>query len=318
MILGDKLCGYIVAIRQDIPWAYMVAIEPILEDIGRKLGTDDVRLPTAVEIESHAVSEEIFTRRITQELSSKTDKHLAVELPDDLVNKKNHLLDQQEDEPLNEKPFVLDNAPYISMVQPSLLPYERPGKNNEPRESTIGLAVHASLTTTHGYIELPGRPTPLLRPDSQSIRSATVPTSDLGHDSTYFAPWTRRWNTIQATVKLYIVLSLYKMINLPYKILRCFEPLILRIEDRRRYRRARLFRSSTSLIWILGYPIYPDNHCYDIQTAMLKVIQIFWYYLSFPLLITVNILLNILYFVVCFPLIFWVVHRHRDVLDRQV
>lgn len=52
VVLGDKLCGYIVAIRQDIPWAYMVAIQPVLEDIGRKFKTDDVRLPTVDEIDS--------------------------------------------------------------------------------------------------------------------------------------------------------------------------------------------------------------------------------------------------------------------------
>ncbi|KAL8664658.1 MAG: hypothetical protein Q9202_002928 [Teloschistes flavicans] len=54
VVLEGKLCGYVVAVRQDLPWAYMVPIEPILEDIKRTLKTDDVRLPTAAEIESAA------------------------------------------------------------------------------------------------------------------------------------------------------------------------------------------------------------------------------------------------------------------------
>ncbi|KAL9580303.1 MAG: hypothetical protein Q9212_004573 [Teloschistes hypoglaucus] len=51
VLLKGDLCGYVVAIRQDLPWAYMVAIEPVLEDIKRTLKTGDVRLPTAAEIE---------------------------------------------------------------------------------------------------------------------------------------------------------------------------------------------------------------------------------------------------------------------------
>lgn len=50
------LCGYIVAIRLHTPWAYMVAIEPILGDIKRKLNADVVRLPRADELDSHNLS----------------------------------------------------------------------------------------------------------------------------------------------------------------------------------------------------------------------------------------------------------------------
>ncbi|KAL9579727.1 MAG: hypothetical protein Q9203_006574 [Teloschistes exilis] len=51
VVLEEKLCGYVVAIRQDLPWAYMVAIEPVIEDIKRTLKSGDVRIPTAREIE---------------------------------------------------------------------------------------------------------------------------------------------------------------------------------------------------------------------------------------------------------------------------
>ncbi|KAL8691125.1 MAG: hypothetical protein Q9218_003577 [Villophora microphyllina] len=41
-------------LRKDLPWAYMVAIEPVLENIKQALKTGDVRLPTAAEIDSVA------------------------------------------------------------------------------------------------------------------------------------------------------------------------------------------------------------------------------------------------------------------------
>ena len=46
MTLDDKLCGHIIAVREDIPWAYMIAIRPIFDDIRLRLNTTDVRLPT--------------------------------------------------------------------------------------------------------------------------------------------------------------------------------------------------------------------------------------------------------------------------------
>ncbi|KAL8889531.1 MAG: hypothetical protein Q9215_003185, partial [Flavoplaca cf. flavocitrina] len=44
--LDNKLCGHIIAVREDVPWAYMIAIRPIFDDIRLRLKTDDVRLPT--------------------------------------------------------------------------------------------------------------------------------------------------------------------------------------------------------------------------------------------------------------------------------
>ncbi|KAL8848300.1 MAG: hypothetical protein Q9221_006654 [Calogaya cf. arnoldii] len=49
--LEDKLCGHIIAVRQDLPWAYMLAIELMFDDIKLGLGTDDVRLPTNAEVQ---------------------------------------------------------------------------------------------------------------------------------------------------------------------------------------------------------------------------------------------------------------------------
>ncbi|KAI4283163.1 MAG: hypothetical protein L6R38_002354 [Xanthoria sp. 2 TBL-2021] len=49
--LGDKLCGHIIAVRQDIPWAYMSSIQAIFDDIKSSLDIDDVRLPTIAEVQ---------------------------------------------------------------------------------------------------------------------------------------------------------------------------------------------------------------------------------------------------------------------------
>ncbi|KAL9035371.1 MAG: hypothetical protein Q9180_004898 [Flavoplaca navasiana] len=54
VVSGNKLCGHIIAIREDVPWAYMMAIEPIFDNIRLELGVDDVRLPTIAEINSAA------------------------------------------------------------------------------------------------------------------------------------------------------------------------------------------------------------------------------------------------------------------------
>lgn len=52
MVLGDRVCGFIVAVREDLPWAYMIPMAAALDDIKRKLGTNDVRIPKADEIGS--------------------------------------------------------------------------------------------------------------------------------------------------------------------------------------------------------------------------------------------------------------------------
>ncbi|KAF7508514.1 hypothetical protein GJ744_009227 [Endocarpon pusillum] len=52
VLLGDRVCGFIVAVREDLPWAYMIPMAAALDDIKRKLGTNDVCIPKAHEIES--------------------------------------------------------------------------------------------------------------------------------------------------------------------------------------------------------------------------------------------------------------------------
>lgn len=365
MILEDKLCGYIVAIRQDIPWAYMVAIEPTLEDIGRKLKTDDVRLPTAVEIESLRVSSkasevEILkelkeetrastseasqvsisgdnlkkvwkaqdgsTRRnsaglsgppierylrpyelpsspaerhLPRELPLTTDKYLPAEfpVPDGLV--------QQEDESLDEKSSMLGDAPHTSMSQPSVPPGEGLRGNSESRESTIGRVARIPLATIQSY---PTQPTVSLHFIDTSTRSTiTTPIEP----STYLTRQTRQWKSTRAIPQTLRALSLH-MIRLPYKTWRRLETLILRTEYRRR--QPGRYRSPLGLVSILSNPEHPFDDCYHAPIPLLKNTQVFWYYLRFSFVISGNVLLNILYFVFCFPFILWVAHRHRDVL----
>jgi serine/threonine protein kinase len=45
-------CGVVVAARQDVPWAYMIPIGPILDDIKAALKTTNVRIPVAGELQS--------------------------------------------------------------------------------------------------------------------------------------------------------------------------------------------------------------------------------------------------------------------------
>ncbi|KAL8909682.1 MAG: hypothetical protein Q9171_004927 [Xanthocarpia ochracea] len=71
--LDNKLCGHIIAVRQDVPWAYMMAIRPIFDDIRSRLSIDDVRLPTIHEIElSTMVSESDIVNGLEGESSQST------------------------------------------------------------------------------------------------------------------------------------------------------------------------------------------------------------------------------------------------------
>lgn len=201
------------------------------------------------------------------------------------------------------------------MVQPSIPPREPPCNNNESRGSTIGRTAPVPPTTVYDY-STPPTSTQLIRSELQSTGTSTAPTTAWEHDSTYCTPRTRQWNITQATAKFSIALSLYEMISLPYKIWRRFETLILRTGYRRRQQKWRLHRFPFRMIWFLNHSEKPnDDDSSNIRTAVLKDIKIFWYYLSLPLSIIVTVLLNILYFVVCFPFIFRVAHRHRDVLE---
>jgi hypothetical protein len=44
------VCGVLIAARQDRPWAYMLPIGPVLDDIRAALGTTDVRIPLIEEL----------------------------------------------------------------------------------------------------------------------------------------------------------------------------------------------------------------------------------------------------------------------------
>ncbi|KAL8715346.1 MAG: hypothetical protein Q9225_006385 [Loekoesia sp. 1 TL-2023] len=175
VILEDRLCGYIIAVRQDIPWAYMVAIEPVLEEIRRKLDTDDVRLPTAGDIESLAIASEVSVTELPDEeqeeipalspevnqlsmpsegskrlrefdlaeLPSTIEKCPPAELPDGPIAQRSYLLHQREDEFLNDKFSIQDEAEqtpinYMSLPLDDLPLDERLRSNNDLRGSTVG------------------------------------------------------------------------------------------------------------------------------------------------------------------------------------
>ncbi|KAL8928296.1 MAG: hypothetical protein Q9172_000980 [Xanthocarpia lactea] len=71
--LGNKLCGHIIAVRQDVPWAYMMAIRPIFDDIRSRLSIDDVWLPTIREtVLSTMVSEPDIVGGLEGERSEST------------------------------------------------------------------------------------------------------------------------------------------------------------------------------------------------------------------------------------------------------
>lgn len=44
VLLGDKVCGHLIAAREDVPWVCMQPIQPILQDIQKRLMAGNVRL----------------------------------------------------------------------------------------------------------------------------------------------------------------------------------------------------------------------------------------------------------------------------------
>lgn len=45
VVMDNMLCGFVIATRMDVPWAYMMPIGPVLEDMKRSLGTNNIKLP---------------------------------------------------------------------------------------------------------------------------------------------------------------------------------------------------------------------------------------------------------------------------------
>ena len=69
MVLQGELCGFIVATRQDVPWAYMTPIAPILEDIKHDLKIKDIHLSFKDEIQYLAAASKVLDearRRVSE------------------------------------------------------------------------------------------------------------------------------------------------------------------------------------------------------------------------------------------------------------
>lgn len=173
VILGEQLCGFIVAVRQDVPWAYMMAIEPVLDDIKRKLGTPDVRLPRRGEIESLAavsevpesidVAKEAFKTPVnsrTQASKPAADlwnvlsgRSVAISKASDasgiLSEKQSHSSSQQQDEILDEKTSPVENMPENSMLTQAASTPQASSITNEVNKPTSGYARPASSPVFH-------------------------------------------------------------------------------------------------------------------------------------------------------------------------
>jgi hypothetical protein len=138
----------------------MVPIEPILEDIKQKLGTNDVRLPGRGEIESLAISSEVSKTLTVARNDGQTPssdgrqinkatgvlKNLKWEnLLEILPDTDNHLSNQQRDEIINEKSSMPETIPETIMAQVAPRP-EQQGHMNEVNRSTTDPLRSASLS----------------------------------------------------------------------------------------------------------------------------------------------------------------------------
>lgn len=328
----------------------MVAIDPVLEDNKRKLKTDDVRLPTAFEVQtltasflgpdmeiSRDVEEETRTAtsdghqvsilgesannlrnrsgsllpsRYALGLPSTTDRSLSNELAVGPVEKIKSPTVQQENESLDEKQSLHD-AHGISLNEPSAPPCEPPRDNNEPRATAMDQAApNSSITnrlSTLLHSTLPFRHAISKKERETAIRSSSVPVQN---------SFDQKWQSINASGKKSRSLSVSGITSLLYRSWCCLGRHIFWIELRRRWGwhrdPCRRRRPSVGLIWILSQPEFPANESASIVDEVLKNIKVFWFYLTLPFILAVNILCNILYFMLCFPVIFCLSYHRRS------
>ena len=181
----------------------MVAIEPILADIRRRFKTDDVRLPTAVEVRiltaSFSGSELEILNDVEEEtpdgyqvnllgessnspwetasslpisrhplgIPSTTDRYLPNELVEGPVAENTHRTVEQKNKSLDEKPFLHDMLK-TSLHEPSAPPRELPCENAHNNKS-----FGPFCSDTSSLHDLPDPPSPTVSHSSHTEKFTT-------------------------------------------------------------------------------------------------------------------------------------------------
>lgn len=303
----------------------MVAIEPILEDIKRKFKTKDVRLPKTAEAESFSAS---FAQ---MKMSAGPGESLLEAAPD-----RNRVYEFDGDLGKYRKAQA-SSAMIIATELPS---DSRPGYCKAPSDIN---ATELPSYSRPGICELPsghansGSSTLVQRQDTgldekssmldDAPQTSRVQPSLPQHESRYdnfdndirtigpealSSRYTPLYRPIPDTER-----DPYEKISeshrsqgyLPYRIWHHLETLILRGEYRRRKERRRL--CGITLPFILIFSLYTFEYDFDYPPTARRCFRGICGFSIHYMLFTVDILLNILYLVICFPLIWWVAYRHR-------
>jgi hypothetical protein len=306
----------------------MTPINPILEDIKRKFGTPDVRLPGRGEIESLAVQSRVSKTLAVEEQDGQASDSLDRQIseptsasktlftfPTDLPTWVNRLgipsetdigsSNQQEEEIINEKPTMLEKAPETSMAVPHTSRPEFPGNVNKAKRSTARHPRRASWPIRPEMspisFSLPFSSERTLNSDV-STASTLVPTLQ---DPGYYFKRTKPSSSVPQSL-------FQKTYTMPFTLWRRAETFLLRSEYRRRWLTRHSRRRRLRLVPFLYIPDYPDYYRYRYRALLLSL-----HYFRLPFYAVAIALLNILYFVVCSPFLLWVIHRHRDVLEDE-
>lgn len=320
----------------------MTPIQPILEDIKKCFGTSDVRLPGRGDIEliytvqprvsqnlafeekggqnSDALNERDSTPTgVSRTLSSvptywpprlnqlgmpsEVDFDSSNQQDEEIVDEKSNMLEQDPETPIAVLPTPRPKPPgneQSSKRSKARRPM-RASSLSDPRLSGISFSpesleqpLASDLSTAPTFTQ-----TVRNHPSEISTASTLVPTlQDPGH---YCKP-TRPSSSVPPSL-------FQKTYTMPFKLWRRVEIFLLRTEYIRRGPPARYGRRTRlRLAPFLSMPDFPDRNA----SFMIPV-----HYLRMPFYAVAIALINILYFVVCFPFLLWVIHRHRDVLEDE-
>ena len=299
VVLGDKLCGHIVAVREDVPWAYILPIGHIIDDIKHMLNTNDVKLP---DLDVKGSKSALPPDAVAQEPpDSRNENQTPAHINEKSVS----------EHPSAEHPIAREEEKETESTQPPHQMQSRPARFRFPDRLSHSVPEpvdHPPVTTL----------VQMNTPVSSGQLPPTTSPFDFSVENTgrLDIPPLSEQMTVGLSIKARHPL-LWHALTSPYLLWRRTETLILRTEYRRgcssvtgKFTWWRLVRivPRPTIVHDLNFPLTSGEDLLELCIHVLILLSIL-----------LDFLLNVLYFTLCCPILLLVWYRHRDVLtDEEV